>query len=66
MSEAGSEIGRAMASLESASARVASRAGEISSEAERIEESGEEALRLSKENEESVAALRGEVSHFRN
>jgi methyl-accepting chemotaxis protein len=66
MARAGQGVEEAMISLASASARVAERANEIAVCAERIEAKGAEALGLSKENEESVSALRNEVAHFKN
>jgi methyl-accepting chemotaxis protein len=65
ISAAGDGVEKAMASLATASSRVAERAEGIASGAIRIETSGEEALRLSKENELSVEALRDEISRFK-
>jgi len=64
MSKAGVEVGSAMTSLAAASSRVAERADEIAGQASRIEIGNEEALRLSKENEECVAVLRGDTARF--
>jgi Methyl-accepting chemotaxis protein len=65
MSAAGTEVESAMRSLAEASSCVAERATGIAGQADRIAESGEEALRLSKENDSSVAALRSAVTRFR-
>jgi len=65
MSAAGIEVDKAMALLSAACVRVSDRARGISAEAELITDHGEEALRLSKVNEASVASLRAEVSRFR-
>jgi hypothetical protein len=65
MAKCGAEGGQAMNSLAEASSRVVARAAEISEQAERIEASNEEGLRLSGENEASVASLRGELARIK-
>jgi methyl-accepting chemotaxis protein len=66
MSRAGQGVEEAIEGLASASTRVARRASEIATRAERIEGDGVQAAELSKANEESVASLREQVSHFKS
>jgi methyl-accepting chemotaxis protein len=64
MSKAGAGVQTSMDSLAAASSRVSERTDGIADQASRIESSNEEILRLSKENEDCVATLRGDIARF--